>query len=246
VNLILLEPEDFLSGDPRDPSCDRGPQRVRLGGRQLRHVREVHRAEVGRELAVGVVGGPRGRGEVVALDENALEMEVLLDGAPPPPLPVTLLLALPRPKVLSRLLRDITTFGVKEIVLLRTWRVEQSFWQSPALEPERIRRQLLLGLEQAGDTVLPRVRLRRRFKPFVEDELPGLAEGTLRLLAHPGSSLPCPRGVSGPITLAVGPEGGFIPYEVEALEAQGFQAVTLGERPLRVETAVAALLARLS
>ena len=51
--------------------------------------------------------------------------------------------------------------------------------------------------------------------------------------------------VDGDIVLAIGPEGGWIPYEVEKFTAAGLQPVQLGERILRVETAVSALLARL-
>jgi 16S rRNA U1498 N3-methylase RsmE len=47
------------------------------------------------------------------------------------------------------------------------------------------------------------------------------------------------------VTLAIGPEGGFIPYEVEKLFGCGFNAVHMGERILNVETAVPALIARL-
>ena len=47
------------------------------------------------------------------------------------------------------------------------------------------------------------------------------------------------------MTLAIGPEGGFIPYEVEALQRAGCRPVSLGPRRLRVEQAVAVLLGRL-
>ena len=135
--------------------------------------------------------------------------------------------------------------GVARLVLVNSFRVEKSFWQTPWLEPANIREQLLLGLEQACDTVLPEVILEKRFKPFVEDRLPGLSADSLKLVAHPGGFPECPRALSEPTTLAIGPEGGWIPYEVEMLRTAGFQPVQLGPRILRVETAVPALIARL-
>jgi len=234
MNLVLLFEEDFV-----------GPQRVRLAGRRLQHVLAVHRARVGDELRVGLVNAQLGTGVISSLSSDVLEMEVRLDQPPPPPLPVTLLLALPRPKSLKKVLQAATAMGVKRIVLMATWRVEKSFWDSPALHPDGLREQMVLGLEQARDTVLPEITLRRRFRPFAEDEVPGLARATRALLAHPPASQPCPRAVRGPVTLAVGPEGGFIPYEVELLQAHGFAAVSLGPRVLRVEQALPALVGRL-
>jgi 16S rRNA (uracil1498-N3)-methyltransferase len=235
LNLILLFKEDFTDGTTR----------VRLQGRRLRHVLEVHRAHVGDELCVGLAGSRIGTGWVTLLDRSVLEMEVRLDRTPPPPLPVLLMLALPRPKVLKRVLRSVTALGVKRIVLLNAFRVEKSYWSSPVLGPESLREQMIIGLEQSRDTMMPEVLLRPLFKPFVEDELPGLIKDTLPLVAHPAASAPCPRDAGRPVTLAVGPEGGFIPYEVEKLVAAGFSAVNCGGRVLSVETAVPALISRL-
>jgi RsmE family RNA methyltransferase len=141
--------------------------------------------------------------------------------------------------------QTVATMGVPKLILVNSYRVEKSFWQTPFLEPEAIREQLILGLEQTRDTILPEVIIEKRFKPFVEDRLPAIAQGTLGLVGHPGPFPPCPRGLDQPVTLAIGPEGGWIPYEIDLLGKAGLTPVQLGERILRVETAVTALLARL-
>jgi RsmE family RNA methyltransferase len=64
-------------------------------------------------------------------------------------------------------------------------------------------------------------------------------------VAHPGSDRPCPRTIDGAFTLIIGPEGGFIPYEIEKLGACGVQPVQLGHRILRVETVIPFLMGRL-
>ncbi|QLC73465.1 16S rRNA (uracil(1498)-N(3))-methyltransferase [Pseudomonas sp. LPB0260] len=234
MNLLLLEDGDFVAAD-----------RVRLSGRRLKHLHEVHRAEAGDSLRVGRLDGLMGRGQLLSLSADAAELQVELDQAPPAKLPLTLLLALPRPKMLRRVLQTVSAMGVPRLILLNSYRVEKSFWQTPFLEPAAIREQLILGLEQARDSVLPEVIIEKRFKPFVEDRLPQLAAGSLGLVGHPGPYPACPRAVSEAVTLAIGPEGGWIPYEVEKLQQAGLQPVQLGERILRVETAVSALLARL-
>jgi len=236
MNLILLFENDF-SGE--------SGKRVRLRGRRWLYVRDVHRAAVGDELCVGLLNGRIGRGHVLRLDEAGLEMEVELNEDPPRPLRLTLILALPRPLVLKRVLISVTSMGVKRIVLVNPRRVDRSFWSSSALQAEALREQLILGLEQARDTLMPEVLLRPRFRPFVEDELSALVDGGRALIAHPGAGVPCPTGLAEPVTLAVGPEGGFSDYEVEKLEGHGFSKIDLGPRILRVETAVPALLAKL-
>lgn len=234
MNLLLLEDADFVGAD-----------RVILRDRRLTHLQEVHRAESGDSLRVGRIGGLMGTGQIVRLEANEAELQISLEQAPPEKLALTLLLALPRPKMLRRVLQTVASMGVPRLILLNSYRVEKSFWQTPFLEPAAIREQLILGLEQSRDTVLPDVRIEKRFKPFVEDHLAQICAGTLGLVGHPGQYPACPRAVDGPVTLAIGPEGGWIPYEVEKLAEAGLQPVQLGERILRVETAVTALVARL-
>ena len=234
MNLLLLEEADFIAAD-----------RVVLRDRRLTHMQEVHRSEVGDSLRVGRINGLMGSAELLRLEAGEAELRVNLDQPPPAKLPLTLVLALPRPKMLRRVFQTVATMGVAKVILVNSYRVEKSFWQTPFLEPEAIREQLILGLEQARDTVLPEIVIEKRFKPFVEDRLPAISAGTLGLVGHPGNFPPCPRALSEPVTLAIGPEGGWIPYEIDLLAKSGLQPVQLGERILRVETAVTALLARL-
>ena len=234
MNLILLFPSDFISID-----------RARVTGRRFEHVRDIHRAHAGEALSVGVLSGRMGKGMITAMGDDAVEMDVRLDQEPPPALPLTLVMALPRPNVLKRTLICAASLGIKRVILLNFFRVEKSLWNSSALRPEVVREHLILGLEQGKDTVLPQVEIRERFKPFVEDELPALAKGTLGLAAHPGTGTPPPQNVRGPVTLVIGPEGGLIDYEAEKLASLGFQMADLGPRILRVEAVLPYLVGRI-
>ncbi len=180
-----------------------------------------------------------GEAEVLSSGEEELVLSPHLDQEPPPPAPLQLLLALPRPKILRRVLQAVASMGVKRLVLCGSYRVERSYFGSPALEPAALRAELLLGLEQGRDTVLPQVEVRRLFKPLVEDELAALLPAQVRLLADPLTARPLPpprRG--GEVAVAIGPEGGFTAYEAGLLAARGFAPFWLGPRVLRVDTAV--------
>lgn len=234
MNLILLFPEDFTS-----------PDRVRLTGRRLEHVREVHRATEGEVLTVGVVDGNVGVGTVTRIDREALEMAVDVPDDPPEPLPLTLVLAMPRPKVLNRVIIAATSLGIKEIHLVNAWRVEKSYWETPRLSPENLLEQSILGLEQCRDTVMPRITTHRFFREFAEELLPEASADSLRLVAHPYNARALPVSVRQRVTLAIGPEGGWIDAEIGSFARAGFTPVSLGARILRVETAVPFVVARL-
>ncbi len=229
MNAILLEAGELSPGGT-----------ARLSGRRAQHVLEVLRPALGESLHVGLLGGRLGTGEVLSLAEGEVLLRVVLDASPPPRAPVDLLLALPRPKVLRRVLQAAAGMGLGRVVLLGAYRVERSYWSSPLLGPQAVESALRLGLEQARDTVAPEISLRRLFKPFVEDELEGAFPGAQRLLAHPGalSRLEGLAPSSSRAVVAIGPEGGWTPYEASELERRGFAPFTLGPRALRVEWAL--------
>jgi 16S rRNA (uracil1498-N3)-methyltransferase len=236
MNCILLEPRDF---------CDDNNRLARLTGRRYKHCTEVIRCKEGDRVKIGLIDGQLGSGTIRRIDENSIELEVILSENPPPPLPMTLIIALPRPKSLKKSIEAASSLGIKKIFIIESWRVEKSYWSSPVLSAEVLRRHMLLGLEQARDTVVPHIEIRRRFKPFAEDELPELIKGTQPFVAHPYGAQPCPDDVEQPVVLIIGPEGGFIQYEIDLLQKIGCTPIVLGQRILRIETAIAAFTGRL-
>ena len=186
-----------------------------------------------------------GGGRVLAAAAGEVTLAVEVGGEAPPAPSVDLIVGLPRPAMLHRVLQTAAAMGVGRLDLTAAWRVEKSFFSSPSLAEDAIRRHLLLGAEQGMTTRLPEVRLRRLLVPFVR-ELEGRLDPPHRLLAHPGAPLleevfpPAP----GRIEIAIGPEGGWIDREVETFRRAGFVPFSLGPWILRVETAVTAALAQ--
>ena len=238
MNLILCE-----SGEVEADGV------VTLTGTRAAHVRGVLGAKPGDTVRIGVVDGPKGRGEILELSEDRVVLRSELDAAVPAPPAVDLLLALPRPKVLRRLWAQLAALGVGRIVLTNASRVERHYFDTHVLEASTYRPLLVEGLQQAGDTRLPRVSIHRQFRVLVEDELDAVSGDAARLVAHPGShrSLLELAGESSRrrVLLAIGPEGGWNDFELELLTRHGFGIVSMGPRILRTDTACVALLALL-
>ena len=212
--------------------------------RQLEHLQQHVKIQVGDTLKVGIRGGKRYCCEVISVAEQAIQLKALYEENVPKKLPVTLIVAMPRPKVLRRLIMDSVTLGVEKIILLHSYRVDKSYWQTPFLQ--QLDDYVTLGLEQAGDTIAPEIQLYKRFKPFVEDVLPGLISADCSAyVAHPYTDQAMPHAIQHPCSIVIGPEGGFIPYEIDLLEKNGCQARHLGNRIIRTETVIAYVLGRL-
>ena len=235
MNIVLLEPNQITTTD----------NIWQIGNkRQLQHLQQHIQLNCGDTLKVGVRNGQRYLTEVISVSEQQIRIRPIQVEAIPAKLPVHLILALPRPKVLRRIIMDAVTLGVERISLIHSYRVDKSYWQSPFLQ--QLDDYMTLGLEQAGDTISPEIQLYKRFKPFVEDVLPTfISDQKPAYVAHPYAEQQMPYAIQHSCHLIVGPEGGFIPYEVDLLIKNGCQAMSLGNRILRTETAVSHILGRL-
>ncbi len=236
MNLILLDPADVgTSGD------------VRLSGARATHLINVLNVSPGQSVRIGLLDGPLGAGIVQSLDDGAIVLRCVFNAAVPPPPPLDLLLALPRPKVMRRLWAQLAALGVGRIILTNAERVERNYFDTHVVTPECYRPLLIEGLQQARDTRVPAVSIHKQFKVLLEDQLDGLFPGGLRLVADPSAETPigamAEEMKDRRVLLAIGPEGGWNDFERRLLEAHGFQSVSMGPRTLRTDTACVALLA---
>jgi len=214
---------------------------------QIRHIKEILKSKVGDSLIIGEMGGNIGRATIEQINNDEVVLgDIVLDIQPPAKLDLTVILALPRPKVLRRLIMDMTSLGVNKIIIVNSYRSQKSYWQSPLLE--RIDEFVFEGLQQAIDTVAPIIELKKLFKPFVEDEFPALLLDKTQgdaVIAHPYASQSWKSYLDTstmPKIVCIGAEGGWIDYEVDLLCQHGCRAVSLGERILRTESVVSVLL----
>lgn len=236
MNIILIENQE-LNGDE-----------VVLEDHRASHIVKILRSEEGDTLKFGVIEGMRGEAEIVSIKRkypHRVVLRVTLQEPPRPRSKIDLVLALPRPIMLKRILSQVTALGIGHLYLINANRVEKSFWESTLLEQGEYRKHLVSGLEQSVDTRLPTISIHNRFKPFAEDVLPERVEYySHSIVADPSGNRVLAEAILPPanrILLAVGPEGGWVEYELEKFEKAGFTICTIGERILKVDTAVIAL-----
>lgn len=243
MNLVILTEADLSEGNL-----------YRLMDSRAEHIRRILKLKTGDKLAVGLVNGPKATAEIMRVDETTVELYCDFTGGVPATLPkpeIDIICALPRPQTLKKVLQTSASMAVRRLYLVRTNRVEKSYFDSPLLEKQNYTRFLIEGLSQGGFTRLPEVSIHHRFRPFFEDNLPETERAQedipVRLCPHPEASehlsqslKPLPERV----IVAIGPEGGWVPFELELMRKLGFQLIRMGPWILRVENALVAVIAQ--
>jgi 16S rRNA (uracil1498-N3)-methyltransferase len=220
-------------------NCTLAPGLVVLAGPEAHHLSAVCRARPGDPVVLFNGDGHEYPGRVVEVSRRDVTVEVLAVDSPQRELPQPLHIAAPLPKGdrAQFLVEKLTELGVTCLHLLLT---DRAVVQPREAKVEKLQRYVIEASKQCGRNVLMRVEPPRPWREVVTDTtLPAC-----RLVAHPGAAWH--EGLSAEATVAaVGPEGGFTEAEVALALANGWRAVGLGPRVLRVETAALALAARL-
>lgn len=209
-------------------------ERVTLDEEESHHLLRVLRARVGDpvELFDGRGTAWRGAFEGPAGTLAEVRIEARLGGRTDPDLPVVIHQALCRPEKLEWVLQKGTEIGVASFDLVAAARGDAGAPSASRLE--RFRRVLIEACKQCGRRRLPEI--------HGPSPIPGpLAADDLGILLHPAAAaVPLAVHLAGSrpagVHLAVGPEGGFTPEEIESMEASGWRAAGLGPRTLRTET----------
>jgi 16S rRNA (uracil1498-N3)-methyltransferase len=225
--LRFFVPADCLATDP-----------VVLAGDPFHHLCHVLRAKPGAPLLLMDGYGQCCEARLEQLHPGHATAQIIRRWqAPDGSLPITLLQALPKGDKFDLILQKGTELGITCFQPLQTCHAV-SLPDASRLDKRRQRWQRIVSeaARQSRRFFLPEV------KPLRPLDMTLCGDSKeLKLVLWEAGSVPLgeamPPAPPAGVRLLVGPEGGFSPGEIDAITAAGFQAVHLGPRILRTETA---------
>lgn len=211
--------------------------RATLRGAEAHHLQHVMRATVGDEITLFDGSGQEFSGRIERMGRS--QVEVVLTGGEAvsrEPLRKTVVgLALPKGNRQRWVIEKLTELGVTRMVPLKTARSVAHPNQSAFKKFERF---IVEACKQCGRNHLMECSPLTAF----EDFLASAPDFAVKWIADPQGKPACHGECDGrSVYLAIGPEGGFTREECREAVAAGWQAVSLGPRVLRAETAAIVL-----
>ena len=211
------------------------------------HLKKVLHAQDGDLVDFGVVNGPRGKGLVKWEKSGAVNLSLKWNERHASDLlPITLLVGLSRPQTCRKVIEQASALGVSELIFFTAEKSEASYTES-SLWNEEWHRLLIKGAEQAFSCHLPRCEKVKSLDAAIQQSS---SFSTTRLALDVYESSQALSEMGRPnnenTLLAVGPERGWSQSERELLREQKFSLCHMGQRVLRVETAVVASVGYLS
>lgn len=216
-------------------------------GEQARHLARVLRAHPGMEADI-VAGARVFRAEVAAVQSSEVRFKLILEVDSEPALPVTLVLSIYKFDRMEWAIEKATELGVAAIAPVVARRTEKHLAQAAEKRFERWRRIAHEAAQQSRRSDEPVIHPPSSVASYVTSSSANtrivLAERerstTLRTAIE--NALSAVRDEIAEFEFAVGPEGGWAPEEEALFDTHGWNAVSLGQRILRAETAAIAAL----
>lgn len=234
------------------PRIDGESSRVVLAGPEHRHLAKAARVREGETVWLFDAEGNRfaARVESVGPDRSILR---IFEKADPQENRVRLVLAqaLVQAKKMEFILEKSSELGIAEFIPIETVRSLKSPGDRSERKSERWTRIAREATKQSKGTAVPAVRLPRRLKDVLAEPLEGRR---IFLSERGGKPLRCLLGESGndgnppapAVVVFVGPKGGWTESEDRAFRSAGCEAVSLGRRILKAETAALAAVAMIA
>jgi 16S rRNA (uracil1498-N3)-methyltransferase len=211
-------------------------------GEQAAHLVRVLRAQTGMECDM-VAGDRVWRAVISGVSGDAVRFTLLAEVEAEPALPVTLLLSVFKFDRMEWIIEKATELGAARFIPMTARRSEKHLVQAAQARVERWRRVAREAAKQSRRSDVPVVDDLVPLKTAVRSEATGLRlllaeqERSTTLYAAMQAALQQAAMEKPAVEFAVGPEGGWTADEEALFAAEGWQAVSLGPRILRAETA---------
>ncbi len=215
---------------------------VELPADTASHLAKVLRARSGDDLVLFNGDGREFRGSIEAVRGSRVTA-LIGDGRQvdrESPIAITLVQCVPRGDRMDFIVQKATELGVARIVPVLSQRsvVRLSDRQSES-KAAHWRAVAVSACEQCGRNRLPDIAAPRQLIDHLGESATGL-----KLVLQPDPQRQAAAlNLGASVQIAVGPEGGFSPEELEAFRISGFSHIALGPRVLRAETAAIAAVA---
>lgn len=216
------------------------PGTIRLEGAEAHHLSRVLRYQAGDEVTLFDGRGTEAHARIESVTEGAVSLEVLSLSSKEKEnsVVVTLATAVPKGERFDWLVEKAVELGVDRLVPLITTR---SVVNPGAGKLDRLRRTIVEASKQCGRSRLMELAEPLRWSDFF---VASSANQTIWVADPSGEPAPDVRSINGnAITVAIGPEGGFTPPELEQACQAGARLVSIAPWILRIETAAVAFAA---
>ncbi|GAW81805.1 hypothetical protein, conserved [Plasmodium gonderi] len=224
--------------------------------RQTSHLKNILKVKLNQIVKVGVINKGKGEGIIIEQTNEFYTIKLLsaihLQKSVDKYIPIDVVICIPRPKILNKFLQQLSSVGVKKIIIVFSDYANKSYESSKILKNAEIKYALQLGLEQAMCTQFPQIFIHYSFGSFFMNIQNYIDKNTIKLCAHTEiKKNPTTiehdilRREHGKILLMIGCERGFSELEIYLIKKLQFRFFNLTERILKCETALLIIIGQL-